>query len=51
MKLDAVAVVLDFVNPLLALGSLALQGRKLGLNEPRHLQTLCHKRNSQKARR
>jgi hypothetical protein len=51
MKLDAVAVVFDFVNPLLALGSLALQGRKLGLNEPRHLQTLCHKRNSQKARR
>jgi hypothetical protein len=51
MQLDAVAVIFDFVNPLLALGSLALQGRKLGLNEPRHLQTLCHKRNSQKARR
>ena len=63
MHLDAVAVVFDFVNPLLALGSLALQGRELGLNEPRHLQrpeasTSCpcsgyalSQRNSQKARR
>jgi hypothetical protein len=36
MHLDAVAVVFDFVNPLLTLGSLALEGRKLRLNEPRH---------------
>ena len=42
MELDAVAVVFDFVNPLLTLGSRALQGRKLGLNERRHLDTLNH---------
>jgi len=48
VKLDVVAVVFDFVNSLRALGSLALQGGKLGFNEPRHLNTLNHRRNSQK---
>ena len=36
MDLDAIAVVLDFMKPLLALGRLGLQRGKLGLNEPRH---------------
>ena len=36
VDLDAVAVELDLMKPLLALGSLGLQCRKLGLNEPRH---------------
>ena len=40
MDLDAVAVELDLVKPLLALGRPGLQRRELGLNEPRHLNTL-----------
>ena len=36
VDLDAVAVELNFMKPLLALGSLGLQCCKLGLNEPRH---------------
>ena len=40
MDLDAVAVVLDFMKPLVALGRFGLQRGKLGLNEPRHLNTL-----------
>ena len=36
MDLDAVAVVLDFMKPLLALRRLGLQRGELGLNEPRH---------------
>jgi hypothetical protein len=48
MNLDPVAVVFDFVNPLLSLGSLGLQGGKLGFNEPRHLCQFTHERNSQK---
>ena len=44
----AVAVVLDLVKPLVALGRLGLQCGKLGLNEPRHLDTLGQQRNSQK---
>ena len=40
MDLHAVAVVLDFMKPLVALGRLGLQGGKLGFNEPRHLNTL-----------
>jgi hypothetical protein len=40
MNLNAVAVVLDFVKALVALGRPGLQRRELGLNEPRHLNTL-----------
>jgi hypothetical protein len=36
MNLNAIAVVLDFVKPLVALGRPGLQRRELGLNEPRH---------------
>jgi hypothetical protein len=36
VDLDAVAVELDLMKPLLALGSLGLQCCELGLNEPRH---------------
>ena len=36
MDLDAIAVVLDFMKPLVALGRLGLQRCELGLNEPRH---------------
>jgi len=42
MKLDAVAVVLDLVNPLRPGRRFALQGGQLGLNEARHLDTLNH---------
>src|SRR4051794_19607889 len=51
VDLDAVAVELDFVKPLLALRRFGLQRRKLGFNEPRRGNTLWKKRNSQKARR
>lgn len=34
VNLHAVAVVLNFVQPLLALGGLGLQGGELGFNEP-----------------
>ena len=37
VDLDAVAVELDLMKPLLALRSFGLQRRKLGLNEPRHV--------------
>jgi len=40
MDLNAIAVVLDFMEPLLALGRFGLQCGKLGFNEPRHLDTL-----------
>ena len=36
VDLNAVAVVLDFMKPLLALGRPGLQRCELGLNEPRH---------------
>ena len=36
VDLDAVAVELDLMKPLVSLGSLGLQRCKLGLNEPRH---------------
>ena len=36
VNLHAVAVVLNFVQTLLALGGLGLQGGELGFNEPRH---------------
>jgi len=36
MDLDAIAVVLDFVKPTVALRRSELQRRELGLNEPRH---------------
>ena len=36
MDLDAIAVVLDFMKPQLALGRPGLQRCELGLNEPRH---------------
>ena len=36
MDLDAVAVELDFMKPLLALRGFGLQRCKLGLDEPRH---------------
>ena len=36
MDLDAVAVELDLMKPLVALRRLGLQRCKLGLNEPRH---------------
>ena len=50
VDLDAVAIVLDFMKPLVALGSLRLQGGELGLNEPRHgLKYALAKRNSQKS--
>jgi hypothetical protein len=48
MDLNAIAVVLDFMEPLLALGRFGLQGGELGFNEPRHLDTLLHSGNSQK---
>jgi hypothetical protein len=50
MNLDPVAVVFDFVNPLLALGRFGFQGGELGFNEPRHLNKLWQQLNSQKAR-
>ena len=43
MNLDPVAVVFDLVNPLLALGRFGFQSGKLGLNEPRYLDTLWQK--------
>ena len=36
MDLYAIAVVLDFMKPLVAFGRPGLQRCKLGLNEPRH---------------
>jgi hypothetical protein len=42
MDLNAVTVVLDLVDPLLALRRFGLQGGELGFNEPRHLNTLWH---------
>ena len=36
MDLDAIAIVFDFMKPLVALGRPRLQRCKLGLNEPRH---------------
>jgi hypothetical protein len=36
MDLDAIAIVLDFMKPLVARGRLGLQRCELGLNEPRH---------------
>ena len=51
VNLDTITVVFNFVNPLLSLRRFSLQGCKLGLDEPRHLNTLGHKRNSQEARR
>ena len=48
VELDAVTVEFDLVNPLVSLGRLGLQGGELGFNEPRHLGTLHHKRNSLK---
>ena len=36
MDLDAIAVVLDFMKPLVAFGRPGLQRCELGLNEPRH---------------
>jgi hypothetical protein len=42
MNLHAVAVVLDFMEPLCALGRFGPEGGELGLNEPRHLNTLWH---------
>ena len=50
MDLDAVAVELDLMKPLLALRRFGLQRGKLGLNEARHLDNLWQQRNSQKAR-
>ena len=47
MDLDAIAIVLDLVKPLVALRRFGLQRGKLGLNEPRHLDTLWHSGNSQ----
>ena len=46
MDLDAIAVVLDLMKPLVALGRPGLQRCKLGLNEPRHLDTFGQQRNS-----
>jgi hypothetical protein len=37
VDLDPVAVVFDFVKPLVALGRLGFQGRELGLDESRHV--------------
>jgi len=37
VNLDAVSVIFDFV---ITLGRLGLKGGELGLNEPRHLNTL-----------
>src|SRR5437879_7498148 len=48
MNLHAIAVIFDFMKPKIALGRFGLQGGKLGFNEPRHLNTLCHLGNSQK---
>jgi hypothetical protein len=42
VNLHPVAVVLDFMEPKVAFGRFGLQGGKLGFNEPRHLNTLCH---------
>src|SRR5215216_7707307 len=47
VNLHAVAVVLDLMEPLVALGRFGLQDGELGLNEPRHLDTLWHSGNSQ----
>src|SRR5512144_1681729 len=47
MHLDPVAVVLYLMKPLLALRGLGLQRGKLGLNEPRHLNTRSQYLNSQ----
>ena len=46
MGLEPIAVVFDFVNPLLTRRSLALKGGKLGLDEARHINALRHSRNS-----
>src|SRR5438552_10873484 len=37
VNLHAIPVIFDFMEPLVALRCLGLQGGKLGLNEPRHL--------------
>src|SRR5215213_2136129 len=42
VDLDAVAVELDFVKPLLTLRRFGLQRCKLGLNEPRHRDWIRH---------
>ena len=39
VNLHAVAVVLDFMKPLVATRRFGLQGGELGFNEPRHLNT------------
>ena len=36
VELDPIAVILDFVKPLVSRGSLGLQGCQLGSNEARH---------------
>ena len=50
MKLDAVAVIFDFVNPVVTRWGFRLEGGKLGLDEARHRasRTPCHLRYSQK---
>jgi hypothetical protein len=50
VHLNTVTVVLDFMEPLVALGRFRLQRGKLGSNEPRHLDTVWQLRNSQKIR-
>jgi hypothetical protein len=50
MNLNAVAIVLDFVKPLLSVRCLGLQRGQLGLDEPRHGNTLGQLLNSQISR-